>query len=934
MKTAIYVLYQKSEFDKFACFFAQFSNSLSPTLQLYVLINDSDCTKLRELVAHSPHVSIYCENINLGVARGRNYLIERARTAGAEFLISCDSDIIFPTDYVPRLRASYMELQNRDPNLGFVQPVLLNGPDVVECFPAFLVDNWAAAARAIRNGRVQLKDFWSIVRDKLGVERGLKAVFHTGVCNIWQAHFDAPVSRKDGVSVDGRISLGTFATQHVSLRDDRVKLLAFLSKGEPVRVMSVAGGVTAFHVDVLNRCGPYNEIFNPFGFEDSELGTRSTLNGLNNYLLTDLVAIHDIFLGNNNRTPMAHARIGVLRGAEIAGSPLSRPETDYALGLSLVGSLPKLIERFLLAKTGQGTQQERESQLPSFLLSYYFELVRGLLDGVRRNATGIMLNPLPVFELLRGFVTCPTTVRDFVLPLGGAVLQADRADAKLAFGEKGRPIYALSCVNCRIEEEQDSIRLQSRYFDIYARLRPSENGLYELTFDVQSDDVMHTGTLVLAYHPEVAARDGVLSLVSSRIFSKKYDYGCFSVEDIYPTPTLFKSTGWLPLIVNDIEGVRKRIADQGVQSFLDALKRYLTFKPIDAAGNGSQDPDLHPLNVPPLNSSQLLPTAPIRSDSLRKKRVLIFTDSRGQYKPAGSTYDIFSERLAKDPRLDVDLYMCPMKWTTTLDFLEQFPPKILNLYDHVILFTGIVEWSPRPANSAQADLYDNHSLANMENLGRNTSEYSKKIVNNKKAMYDRIFGSEAMAAHFSRPFDTEYEGDKTINMYGLEMARERLIPALAAIPNLIFVTANRIVPGWEGDFKRGRPKNIAIIEDYSKLFATELTRAGVPVVDLLSWSTDEVRKYTCDNMHLTKQGSEYIYEILIKLMGMEQQELRIQTANRLFRDGDISAALEMYLALYDKRPLQMYAFNAMMAARKLGMGSFSSIDEFRPWLSA
>jgi hypothetical protein len=244
-----------------------------------------------------------------------------------------------------------------------------------------------------------------------------------------------------------------------------------------------------------------------------------------------------------------------------------------------------------------------------------------------------------------------------------------------------------------------------------------------------------------------------------------------------------------------------------------------------------------------------------------RKRVLIFTDSRGQH--------IFAERLAKDPRLDVDMFLCPMKWTTTLDFLEQFPPERLAKYHHVILYSGIVEWSPRPASSARADLYDNQTPANAGNLGLNTRDYFHKIVNNKKAIFDSVFGEEAMAVHLSRPFDTLYDGQPTINMYGLEMARQGLVPILAAIPNLIFVTANRFLPGWEGDYKRGRPTNIRITEQYSDLFATELARAGLPLVDLRDWSLEEVKLYTCDNIHLTERGSDWIYERLMKLMTMD-----------------------------------------------------------------
>lgn len=252
------------------------------------------------------------------------------------------------------------------------------------------------------------------------------------------------------------------------------------------------------------------------------------------------------------------------------------------------------------------------------------------------------------------------------------------------------------------------------------------------------------------------------------------------------------------------------------------------------------------------------------------KKILIFTDSRGQHKPAGTAHDIFAERMAKDPRFTVDMFLCPMKWTTTLDFLEQFPPERLAGYDHVILYTGIVEWSPRPAPSARADLYDNATTTNLENLGLNTPDYSKKIVNNKKAIFDRVFGAEAMATHLSRPFETRYEGQPTLNMYSLDMARDRLVPILAAIPNLIFITSNRFVPGWEGDFTKGRPDNIGMTEAYARAFAEALPQDRV--IDLQQWDARTVTEFTCDNLHLTKAGSDWIYdEILERIARMDNK---------------------------------------------------------------
>ncbi len=37
----------------------------------------------------------------------------------------------------------------------------------------------------------------------------------------------------------------------------------------------------------------------------------------------------------------------------------------------------------------------------------------------------------------------------------------------------------------------------------------------------------------------------------------------------------------------------------------------------------------------------------------------------------------------------------------------------------------------------------------------------------------------------------------------------------------------------------------------------------------------------------------------------------------------------MYLQLHEQRPLQMYAVNALLAARRLGLGKFGSVEALR-----
>lgn len=290
-------------------------------------------------------------------------------------------------------------------------------------------------------------------------------------------------------------------------------------------------------------------------------------------------------------------------------------------------------------------------------------------------------------------------------------------------------------------------------------------------------------------------------------------------------------------------------------------------------------------------------SGPISSASKKLRKLLIFTDSRGQHKPRGSTHRIFAERLSDNSDYQVQTYLCPMKWTTTLDFLENFSAQDLAKYDHIILYTGIVDWSPRKISNARDDLYNNRNTENIGSFGANTINYADKIANNKKAIFDSVFGAAEMEAHFRAPFDIMYDDELTINMYSLEQAVEKLAPRLAEIPNLIFINSNRFVPGWEGDYTKGRPKNIGITEAYSRAICDSLPKDRV--IDLLQWDARRVTEFTCDNLHLTKEGSDWIHDEIIERIAQTEKTAPvapIQQQLHVDRKADPSA-LQAYRAL-------------------------------------
>jgi len=222
-----------------------------------------------------------------------------------------------------------------------------------------------------------------------------------------------------------------------------------------------------------------------------------------------------------------------------------------------------------------------------------------------------------------------------------------------------------------------------------------------------------------------------------------------------------------------------------------------------------------------------------RLKNTKKKKIFLYTDSRG--------FDISQSDYKKKPfgfytgdtikEYCVDSYFCPEKHTTIIDFIKKYE-EINKEYDAVIAHIGIVDFSPRHQAVALHEIYPL-----------------------KKKWYDNIFGEEGMKEHLNSDFGISYEGDKTINMFSLDMAEKYLIPYLNKIPNLIFIGCNNLVKGWEGNYFKKRPENIFLLEEYSKVFCSKLQNT----IDLTSWDDEDVMKYTYDNIHLTKKGGEILF---------------------------------------------------------------------------
>ena len=221
--------------------------------------------------------------------------------------------------------------------------------------------------------------------------------------------------------------------------------------------------------------------------------------------------------------------------------------------------------------------------------------------------------------------------------------------------------------------------------------------------------------------------------------------------------------------------------------------------------------------------------------NFNKPKILIYTDSRGfeisriinRKAPFNSYIDFF----VKNYRCQV--YICPEKHTTFFDFFDKINRKDLSTFKSIICHMGVVDFSPRPVSDINS------------------------IFELKKSKIIGCFGAEFYKELLASPFyETEYGGEKTCSIIH-ENNVSRIVEELNKINNLIWISCNPVIDDWRGNYKRDRPKNINIVNEKSKSIISGLS-SKVHVVDMTEFSEDEIKQYTCDNIHLSPEGMNYI----------------------------------------------------------------------------
>jgi len=230
--------------------------------------------------------------------------------------------------------------------------------------------------------------------------------------------------------------------------------------------------------------------------------------------------------------------------------------------------------------------------------------------------------------------------------------------------------------------------------------------------------------------------------------------------------------------------------------------------------------------------------------SKNKKRVLLYTDSRGflvdcflcNKTPRKSYIDMLSKEFK------IDYQLCTKKHTTILDFLEYIDNQDISKYSSIVLHLGIVDFSPRPLSQLSM-VYDNKN----------------EIVN-------KIFPKEHMIPNY---YEDIYQGEKTFSLYNLDFFENIILKKVNEISKqtkIVWLGLNNVDVNWNGNYLKTRPLNINNILNYQNKILEYLdeNETNIKYIDIDEIKDFNLKEHTLDNMHLSEDGFRLFYKILLE----------------------------------------------------------------------
>lgn len=300
LKIAIITLIREGEGEPFSLYFKSLAPQLDQNRRLFVLANGSAPPDLERQISSSSFVQIDQAPTNLGVAGGRNRLIQKAIEWSPDVIVSLDNDILIPSDYLQTIETIFQQPDSE--KIGIIAPVLFNYFEdkrfLKSAISSFLKNNLVGTDR--QTLKQAIKDLPLDLRNTF--------FFHGGI-RRFRLHYLFSIGSLL-YQFDRRVLFtGRFKRLRYFLHKNFWPQLSrsyfwqnrILNEDRLIEVDCLPGGVQIFRPALYKKIGPVDESFNPFGYEDAEFSIRALKFGFKNYVASSLYVIHDVQCRNSSR---------------------------------------------------------------------------------------------------------------------------------------------------------------------------------------------------------------------------------------------------------------------------------------------------------------------------------------------------------------------------------------------------------------------------------------------------------------------------------------------------------------------------------------------------------------------------------------------------------------------------------------------------------
>jgi len=205
-----------------------------------------------------------------------------------------------------------------------------------------------------------------------------------------------------------------------------------------------------------------------------------------------------------------------------------------------------------------------------------------------------------------------------------------------------------------------------------------------------------------------------------------------------------------------------------------------------------------------------------------------------------------------------------IEYSTVFDLLLYLDKTPHTEFDHVILQTA-TDWIPQDASRLNK-LYNNE-------------HYKDKLLQ----IFPEDVLQEWSTSHSCPESETFHPSWPKRAMYSVDMFHRYLLPELKKIDNLIFIGINPWPEGWKGNVyaegglwggcrlgrfcdgsfvsmssKSQTPTKWRFSSNWNKLYSDSIEH----VLEVQNWDDAEVKKYSVDKVHFTKEGHYRMYELV------------------------------------------------------------------------